>query len=169
MSDYTKGEGGKIAIKFDRPLIGDVSGNSQAFTISGNEPRWIGDTPQPKTYTLSSVTRHPEQTEDTLLLTMTPTGRFNNVVGDIMVEYDATKGTLAGDGGWVSSFTRDFTPEDLEPKGNPMSAEHIAAAFSNYKFDLVKITFIDVTPKEYIGATFGNYKITLIHIDDITP
>ena len=34
MSDFTKADGAKIQITFSEPLIGDVSGNQTAFTVT---------------------------------------------------------------------------------------------------------------------------------------
>ena len=34
MSDWTKADGAKIKITFSEPLIGDVSGNQAAFTVT---------------------------------------------------------------------------------------------------------------------------------------
>ena len=34
MSDWTKADGAKIQITFSEPLIGDVSGNQAAFTVT---------------------------------------------------------------------------------------------------------------------------------------
>ena len=37
MSDFTKADGAKIQITFSEPLIGDVSGNQAAFTVTVSE------------------------------------------------------------------------------------------------------------------------------------
>ena len=34
MSDWTKADGAKIQITFSEPLIGDISGNQAAFTVT---------------------------------------------------------------------------------------------------------------------------------------
>ena len=34
MSEWTKGDGAKIQLTFTEPLIGDVSGNQAAFTVT---------------------------------------------------------------------------------------------------------------------------------------
>lgn len=59
----SKGKGQKIAIKFDKPLLGDVSGNESAFTISGMQrnPLGVGEL-ELKTYTPSTVERYPVAT-----------------------------------------------------------------------------------------------------------
>ena len=62
---------------------------------------------------------------DTILLTMHPQSRFNNVEGPLTVQYDQSKGSLRGRGGPVEGFTEVLTPTDLEPKPNPHVAENI--------------------------------------------
>ena len=56
----SKGRGKKIAIKFDKPLLGDVSGNEAAFTVTGLEksPLFYG-TPTERQYAVDSVERYP--------------------------------------------------------------------------------------------------------------
>lgn len=56
----SKGRGKKIAIKFDKPLLGDVSGNEAAFTVTGMErnPLFYG-TPTERQYAVDSVERYP--------------------------------------------------------------------------------------------------------------
>ena len=65
MSNYWsgKGAGSKIVIKFDKPILGDVSGNEGAFTVTGmvRNPLKTGEL-QPKEFTVDSVERYPLQT-----------------------------------------------------------------------------------------------------------
>lgn len=62
MSNYWsgKGAGSKIVIKFDKALLGDVTGNESAFTVTGYQrnPLRIGEL-QLKEYTVDSVERYP--------------------------------------------------------------------------------------------------------------
>lgn len=59
----SKAEGKKIVINFTLPLIGDVSGNEDAFTVTGQEYQWL-DGPDHngpiinKGYTVDSVERY---------------------------------------------------------------------------------------------------------------
>lgn len=77
---------------------------------------------------------------DTILLTMHPQRRFNNVEGPLTVQYDQTVGSLRGRGGPVEGFTETFTPTDLEPKPNPHVAENIEiSAEANVTF--TKVTY----------------------------
>ncbi|WP_461369593.1 hypothetical protein [Candidatus Darwinibacter acetoxidans] len=59
----SKGRGKKIVIKFTESLLGDVSGNESAFTVTGMEkdPLFYG-TLQQREYTVESVERRPIQT-----------------------------------------------------------------------------------------------------------
>ena len=65
MSSYWqgKGAGSKIVIKFDKALLGDVTGNESAFTVTGYQrnPLRIGEL-QLKEYTVDSVERYPVAT-----------------------------------------------------------------------------------------------------------
>ncbi len=56
----SKGKGQKIAIKFDKPLLGDVSGNESAFTITGmvRNPLGVGELEQ-KQFAVNKVERYP--------------------------------------------------------------------------------------------------------------
>lgn len=56
----SKGRGKKIAIKFDKALLGDVSGNEGAFTITGLErdPLFYGE-PALREYAVEEVERYP--------------------------------------------------------------------------------------------------------------
>lgn len=56
----SKGRGKKIAIKFDKPLLGDVSGNEAAFTVTGMErnPLFYGE-PALREYAVEKVERYP--------------------------------------------------------------------------------------------------------------
>ncbi len=115
-------EGKEIAIKFTQPLIGDVSGNANAFTITGRELQWVDgpDNNGPmvdKTYEVDSVASHPNE-PNTILLTLKDHNWFRNVVGKITVKYDKEIGDLKGTGGFVDDFTGEFTPNDLEGKPN---------------------------------------------------
>lgn len=62
MSSYWQGKGAgkKIAIRFTKPLLGDVTGNEDAFTIKGmvRNPLKYGPLTE-KTFTVESVERYP--------------------------------------------------------------------------------------------------------------
>jgi len=164
----SKGKGQKIAIKFDKPILGDVSGNESAFTISGMQrnPLEIGEL-QPKTFQVQSVERYPE-TDDTILLTFDTYNRFNDVEGDITVAYNQSLGTLAGTRP-VESFSVDFTPADLEP--TPID-EHTITAGIDLTVDLIDLEFTEIYADHNVThtATAGiDVTVALINIEDINP
>lgn len=160
----SKGKGQKIAIKFDKPLLGDVTGNQSAFTISGmqREPLQAGELIL-KEYKVSSVERYGEE-PDTILLSFDTYNRFNDVEGDITVAYNQSLGTLAGTRP-VESFSVDFTPADLEP--TPID-EHTITAGIDLTVDLITLDFTDTYTKH--TATAGiDVTVALINIEDINP
>lgn len=164
----SKGDGQKIAIKFDKPLLGDVSGNESAFTITGmvRNPLKVGEL-QSKTFQVESVERYGEA-PDTILLTFDTYNRFNDVEGDITVAYNQNLGTLAGTRP-VESFSVDFTPTDLEP--TPID-EHTITAGIDLTVDLIDLEFTEIYADHNVThtATAGiDLTVALINIEDINP
>ena len=53
----SKAEGKKIAVKFTMPLVGDVSGNVSAFSVTGQEYQYVNGPKLDKSYTVDSVER----------------------------------------------------------------------------------------------------------------
>lgn len=161
----SKGRGKKIAIKFDKPLLGDVSGNEAAFTVTGMErnPLFYGE-PALKEYHVAAVERYPG-TDDTILLTMTEAGRFNNVEGDITVAYDQNVGNLSGIRA-VESFEVSFTPEDLEP--SPVD-EHIITVRGEPVVDFINVTYEQGYEAHTVTVTGTGVFVDFIHVDDIPP
>lgn len=103
---------------------------------------------------------------DTILLTMDPLKRFNNVEGELTVNYDAVKGSLSGRGGAVESFTETFTPTDLVPKPNPGIAEAITSIPSiNTAF--AKVAYNNRYASDYIVAKSPSITVVFINVDDI--
>ena len=171
----SKGEGKKIAIKFTQPLIGDVTENESAFTVTGQEYQYI-DGPDNngqlinKTYVVTSIFNHPTEPNSILLEFI---NEFRNVQGSLSISYNQALGTLTGVGGAVASFTETFLPEDLEEGltnsgGAYGTHEHIEASIEG-TIELKYITKLSgYAPKEYIEASVSG-QIQLIHIDDINP
>lgn len=126
MSSFTKAEGSKIAIKFTQDLVGDVTGNVGAFTVTGDEYKYIKGPLIEGDYQIDTVTRK-SGTDDTIILTMKDLKRFPTVEGKLTINYDASKGDLEGDGGVVETFEVDFTPEGLEQEPNPHIEETVTA------------------------------------------
>lgn len=110
----------------------------------------------------------PDAPQDKILLTMDWWGRFNNVEGELTVNYDAVKGSLSGRGGAVESFTETFTPTDLVPKPNPNVVETIISTPSiNTAF--AKVAYNNRYASDYIVAKSPSITVVFINVDDINP
>ena len=55
----SKGEGLKIGIKFTQDIVGDISGNENAFTVTGKEYQYVNSVLIPGNYIVNTVERHP--------------------------------------------------------------------------------------------------------------
>lgn len=121
------------------------------------------------TPTLLSVwLEEAEAPPDTILLSFDTYNRFNDVEGDITVEYNQGLGTLAGTRP-VESFSVDFTPEDLEP--TPID-EHTITAGIDLTVDLIDLEFTEIYADHNVThtATAGvDVTVALINIEDINP
>lgn len=135
-----------------------AEGNNKAFTITGNQykhvdgPSFNGPILETE-YPVQLVEEHPTE-PNAIQLTFSDlnTGRFNNALGNIKVQYDSTKGTLQGRGGPIESFTEEFTPTDLVQKPNPGPAEN---------FKMTAATAVDFIKVEYNNRYAAeNFKIT---------
>lgn len=107
------------------------------------------------------------ENDDTILLTMDPFKRFHNVVGDLTVNYDATKGNLMGVGGLVDSFSISFTPTDLMVKTNPYIFEHIEVSASATGIRRAVFYTSGQASDEHIEVSNISAQGVLIHIDDL--
>lgn len=171
----SKGEGKKIAIKFTQPLVGNVTGSTNAFTVTGQEYQYTDGLDNNgalinKTYTVVSISNHPSEANSILLEF---TNEFRNVQGLITINYNQALGTLEGTRGAVQSFIKTFLPEDLEEGltrtgGRYGHTEYIQASFGG-NIGLKRMT------KEKVYASAENITasvdgtIYFIHIDDINP
>lgn len=169
----SKADGKKIAIKFTEPLVGDVSGNQLAFTVSGKEYKWV-DGPNHngpfinKEYEVASVESHPTE-ENSILLTMKNLNEFNNTVGDLTVSYDMIKGNLTGSGGFVESFEEIFTPNDLIARPNPGIHDHVSVAPAEITAELKDIVELQAYTKEYISIAPVEVTAELIDAEIVNP
>jgi len=136
----SKGEGKSIVIKFTEDLVGDVSGNEAAMTITGQEFQHVNGSLLDKVYTVSAVEAHQIEPK-TILLTLNQFTRFNNVEGNLTVTYDSSIGSLLGGGGLVESFTESFLPLDLIPKPNPHEGENITVGIADLVFDVKEVSY----------------------------
>ena len=177
-------------------------GNEGAFTISGVQPRWV-EFPSEElgsliagSYQTYKVEPHPIEGSDTILLTMKELGRFQNLEGNLTVNYNAANGSLTGLGGIVQSFQSIFAPVDLIRMPNPLLAEKVTVTITQLIETLTRIYQYTVGPGPYpnyqvpaylsgesqlgqyrwgdgnnekITATITSLTITLIHVDDLEP
>jgi hypothetical protein len=139
----SKAEGKKIAIKFTMPLLGDVTGNVSAFSVTGQEYKYINGPIIAKTYTVTSVVAHPTEPR-TLLITVDQFARFNNVEGQLTVSYNQALGNLKGTTGDVLSFNYPFTATDLRREINPNDEETIRG---------IIIATLDYSLIQYLSAS----------------
>ena len=139
----SKANGLKIGIKFTEDLVGDVSGNLNAFTITWSERKYIKGPLIARNHKPINVVMHPSQPRS-ILLTFDWWEKFNNAEGQITIAYDATKGSLAGAGGAVESFEVSFNPLDLMQTPNPNAEELILA----YPYEII----LELKDLEYINA-----------------
>ena len=141
-------------------------GNEEAFTVTGQEYDFVpGGTLQTVEYIVESVSAHPTE-ENTILLTIAANDRFESVVGNLTVAYDAAKGNLAGAGGPVASFSVSFTPADLLAKPNQNDQENIEISAIVAIGTLTAIYYTNSKEEENIEITAG-VTGTITHIDDI--
>jgi hypothetical protein len=147
----SKALGKKIAVKFTMPLVGEVTGNASAFSITGQEHKYINGPIINKTYTITSVTAHPTEPR-TLLITVGDFARFNNVEGQLKVSYNSALGTLAGVGGAVKSFETLFSPLDLKREINPNDEETIRGTISSATVEYSIVQYLNAYHQHTVNA-----------------
>lgn len=168
MSNYTKSQGGKITIKFTEEILGDISGNTAAFSVTGQQYKYVHGPLLSRTYQIQSVAHHPTEPK-AILLTFAPLSRFPTVEGDLTVSYNSSLGNLAGLGGAVESFSIPFAPTDLVPEPNPGIYETITAV------PTIAVEFLTVeyakayAPVETLTAAPASITVALIRTDIINP
>lgn len=171
-----KGKGKKIAIKFTENIVGDVTGNESAFTVTGQEYLYTQglDYNGPLIdceYEVDTVEMHPTE-EKTLRLTMKGHNEFNSVVGKLTVAYDALIGTLAGKGGAVESFEKEFAPAELVATPNPGVTEFVSVAPVVITAELIPVEYLDAFDKggdNIITVAPVSVTATLIPIEETNP
>jgi len=144
-------------------------GNEVAFAIPGKEYKYVNGVLLDIDYKPTSVELHPT-VDKAILLTFPNMGGFNNVEGNLTVNYDATKGNLSGRGGAVESFENVFLPTDLIQTPNPNVEEYVSVAPVEVVADLLDIEY----PKAYgdMGTiTVAPFEVTatLLDVEDINP
>ena len=165
----SKSEGKQIVIKFTSELVGDVSTNLLAFSVTGQEYKYVNGPILDKTYEVLSIANHPTVV-NALLLTMKTNNYFNNASGKLKINYDASKGNLSGRGGAVESFERLFLPTELIATPNPNAEESISVSpieiIAELK-DIERLSGYDLS--ENISVAPFEVTATLIDVEDINP
>ena len=160
----------KIEISSDKQNWEEVE-NGDVINADGI---WIKATLSTEDETVTPILKglwleEPEQRQNTILLTMKPLKRFNNVEGKLTVAYDALIGTLAGKGGPVESFEEEFEPVDLVATPNPRVTESISVAPVAVTADLISIEHLDAFAEETITVAPVSVTAVLTPIDEINP
>lgn len=75
---------------------------------------------------------------DIIIITMKDRKRFQNVEGNLTVEYDGA-GSLEGLGGAVAGFEESFAPQDLERMPNPNNPVYINTSIKDLSILLIAI------------------------------
>ncbi len=142
--------------------------NESAFSITGQEYKYVHGNLIDKVYVIEKIEPHPTEPKS-ILITLDWWNRFNNVEDKIKVLYDASKGSLTGAGGAVESFEIEFTPQDLIQTPNPNEEETIKANPYEIILDLKEVDIINVIPEETIKAYPYEIVLNLINVDEINP
>lgn len=147
----------------------EAAGNEAAFTVTGQEYKYINGPIIEKTYQVVSVERHPDYTDDKhVLLTMHPQGRFNNVVGNLTVSYDHTIGKMQGRGGFVESFSATFEPSELVTFPQPNADQGIIAVAIQASVSFVHIDYYSRYGDSTVVVLI-TCSISFLHVDDVNP
>lgn len=164
---WAKSDGAKIKITFDRPLIGTITGNQAAFTVTVPEYDYVpGGTIHDVVKAVKSTDAY-NGVQESIVLEMEPLQRFESAAGDIIVAYDGS-GTLQGEGGAVEAFTHTFTPADLAYKGDQNDAEHIEISNITTTAVLTAINYKNAQiGNEYIQISSITVTGALTHVKDI--
>lgn len=119
-----------------------------------------------KTPTLLAVwLEEAEAPPGTILLTMAPDSRFNDVEGDLTISYEREKGTLTGTRP-VEDFTESFTPTGLEP--TPINVQGTITAGIEVEVDFIEVYYVDLGHKNTITAGI-TVEVDLIPVSEIPP
>lgn len=144
--------------------------NEGAFSITGQEYKYVNGNLIDKVYAIEKIEPHPTEPKS-ILITMDWWDRFNNVEGDLTVNYDATKGNLTGAGGAVESFEVEFTPTDLVQTPNPHVVEYLKAYPYEITLDYKEIDWQKryVIEDEHLKAYPYEIVLDLKHVSEINP
>lgn len=164
----SKGLGAKIVIRFSEEIVGDLSGNESAFTLSGKEYQYVNGPLITKLYQVQLIEIHPGHLDHKhLLLTMHPQKRFNNVNEVITISYDANQGSIVGKGGKVESFEVTVTPTDLVSKPTPHEVSNINVS-GNANVEFSRIAYKKAYSEEIITVSAAAI-VEFINVGEINP
>lgn len=105
--------------------------------------------------------------QDTIVITTHPQRRFNNVEGNLTVNYDQAKGTLTGSSGFVESFEVSFLPTDLEKKVNP-NETHKFKVNASTQVDFTKIGYKKINANEKFKVS-STATVVLTYVGVVNP
>ena len=141
-------------------------GDTSAFSIKGKERKHVGGELIDGDYEIYKVELHPSM-ENTILITLNPIKRFNNVEGNLTVSYNSDLGDLTGMGGKVASFEVSFNPSDLIKKLNPYIREYLRVS-NNAHVAFTKVKYRDRFTDDRITAK-PNISLEFINVGEINP
>ena len=142
--------------------------NESAFSITGQEYKYVHGNLIDKVYVIEKIEPHPTEPKS-ILITIDWWSRFNNAEDKIKVLYDASKGSLTGTGGAVESFEIEFTPQDLIQTPNPNEEELIKAYPYEIVLNLNELDFEKSYANEYLKAYPYSIVLTLTDVGEINP
>lgn len=157
-----------VQTKIGEILLSYPASNELAFTVSGKVYNWVPNgSLVDEEFTVVAVTAHPTE-ENSLLLEISDTDRFESVIGDLSVSYDAVAGNLAGYGGPVDSFSLSFTPSDLIWKGDQNDQENLELISIVPYPNLIHVIYSDSkADSENLELTNVSATGTLTNINDL--
>jgi hypothetical protein len=155
----------EIIISFDVPISSaSPSTLYEAFTVSGEEYNRIPD---------GELLNVQYDVESTIIqngneckLILVESDRMKNPTGNIIVEFDATKGNISSpDDSQSSNFNIHFVPLITAPVFNPNDVEHISVSISQAVVNRL-VTYTSLKEEEYISVGLTQTNI-VYHVDDI--
>lgn len=143
-------------------------GEQRAFSVTGEEFKYVKGPLIDKEYKVEKVERHPSVNK-ALLLTMKDFNRFPTAEGSLRIEYAASIGSLAGRGGPVESFNETFIPTDLVPEPNPHVEETLTVAPAELEVDFIPISYHSGYSEEALTVAPAELELNLIYVGVINP
>lgn len=125
-----------------------------------------------KTPTVSNIKAYFESydLQNRIELNIDPLIRFHNNEGPLTVAYDQNKGLLFAEGGYVESFSNQFTPTGLVPNPNPGQVDYVEVS------PAMQAAFFQVTYRQAYNGTASiaevnaaSVKVTLTQVGVVNP